>query len=268
MRIARELGVEAVDLALFAGRSHLKIQEVFADLPRSARRVAEALNVNGLRIADAFGQPGKAFEELAVNHPDASVRQGAADFFYRLLEFALRCNGGHVSLLPGVHFPNEDEEDSLQRSAEELAWRVEAAGKVGVTLSVEPHIGSIIPTPQAAAHLLDMTPGLTLTLDYGHFTYQGISDAEIEPLLARASHFHAHGACRGKLQSAMAENTIDFDGVLRAMQKVKYRGFVVLKYVWTDWMGLNRVDNMSETVILRDLLRALEAASLASIQRV
>jgi len=42
LRIARELGVEAVDVALFAGRSHLDIQEIFADLPRAARRVNEA----------------------------------------------------------------------------------------------------------------------------------------------------------------------------------------------------------------------------------
>jgi len=268
LRIARELGVEAVDLALFAGRSHLDIQDVFADLPRAARRVNEALGVNGLRIADAFGQPGRVFEENAVNHPDASVRQTAAEFFYRLLEFALRCNGAHMSLLPGVHFPSESEEDSLRRSADELAWRVEAAAKVGVTLSVEAHLGSLIPTPQAVARLLDMTPGLTLTLDYGHFTYQGIPDSEVEPLLARTSHFHARGACAGRLQSTMAENTIDFDGVLRAMRKVNYRGFVVLEYVWVEWMDLNRVDNLSETVILRDLLRALDAASQAPTQKI
>jgi len=268
LRIARELGVEAVDLALFAGRSHLDIADVFADLPRTARRVNEALRSNGLHIADAFGQPGKVFEENAVNHPDVSERHVAAEFFYRLLEFALRCNGGHISLLPGVHFSSESEEDSLRRSADELTWRVEAAAKVGVTLSVEPHLGSLIPTPQAAARLLDMTPGLTLTLDYGHFTYQGIPDSEVEPLLARSSHFHARGACAGKLQSVMAENSIDFDGVLRAMRKANYHGFVTLEYVWVEWMDLNRVDNLSETVILRDLLRGLEAASQSPTQKV
>ncbi len=268
LRIARDLGVEAMDVALFAGRSHLDIQEVFSDLPHAARRVLEALRGNGLRIADVFGQPGTVFEENAVNHPEASVRAAAAEFFYRLLEFALRCNGSHISLLPGVHFAGESEADSFQRSVEELAWRVEAAAKVGVTLSVEPHIGSIAPTPQAAARLLDMTPGLTATLDYTHFTYQGIPDSEIEPLMARASHFHARGACKGKLQASMKENTIDFDGVLRAMQRANYNGFVVLEYCWVDWMDLNRVDNLSETVILRDLLRGLDTGSLASIQKV
>jgi len=256
--LARELGVEAMDVGLFAGRSHLDIPEVFADLPRAARRVNEAFNANGLRIADVFGQPGTVFEESAVNHPEPSVRQAATEFFYRLLEFTLRCNGGHMSLLPGVHFPNESEEVSLRRSADELAWRVDAAAKVGVTLSVEAHLGSIIPNPQAAKRLLDMTPGLTLTLDYTHFTYQGIPDAAIEPLLAHTSHFHARGACAGKLQSSMAENTVDYEGVIRAMKKVNYRGFVVLEYVWTEWGEMNRVDNLSETVILRDLLQKID----------
>lgn len=260
LRLVRELGVEAVDIALFAGRSHLDVQEVLSDLPRAARRVNEALNANGLRIADAFGQPGRVFEENAVNHPEESVRQAATEFFYRLLEFALRCNGSHMSLLPGVHFESESAGDSLKRSAEELAWRVETATKVGVTLSVEPHLGSLISTPAAAAQLLEMTPGLTLTLDYGHFAYQGIPDAEVEPLMGRTSHFHARGACPGKLQTTMGENAIDFDGVIRAMDKVKYSGFVVLEYVWTEWMDLNRVDNLSETIILRDLLRRLATA--------
>ena len=264
--MARELGVEALDIALFAGRSHLDIHQVFGDLPRAAKRVNAALEANGLRIADAFGQPGTVFEENAVNHPDASVRKSATEFFYRLLEFSLRCNGGHMTLLPGVHFPIESAEDSLKRCVDELAWRLEAAANVGVVMSVEAHLGSIIPTPQDAARLLDMVPGLTLTLDYTHFTYQGIPDAQVEPLMARTSHFHARGACPGKIQSTMTENTIDYDGIIRAMEKVKYKGFVVLEYVWTEWMDLNRVDNVSETIILRDLLRRLENASPTSAQ--
>jgi hypothetical protein len=72
--MARELGVEALDIALFEGRSHLNIHDVFSDLPRAAKRVNAVLEANGLRIADAFGQPGKVFEENAVNHPEASVR--------------------------------------------------------------------------------------------------------------------------------------------------------------------------------------------------
>ncbi len=34
-------------------------------------------------------------------------------------------------------------------------------------------------------------PGLTLTLDYTHFTRIGLADTEVEPLVQYASHFHA-----------------------------------------------------------------------------
>jgi sugar phosphate isomerase/epimerase len=254
LRLARDIKMQAMDIGLFAGRSHLNPDEVFSNLPQAAARVSTALRANDLAIADVFGQPGRVFEENAVNHPDAAVRQKAAEFFYRILEFALRCNAKHLTLLPGVHFAQETYEDSLHRCAEELSWRTAAAEKSGITFAVEAHIGSIAPTPAHVKRLLELVPGLTLTLDYTHFTYQGIPDKEIEPLLAHASHFHARGACQGKLQSSLKENTIVYQQVLRAMHRMNYSGLVVLEYVWVDWMRCNEVDCLSETILLRDFL--------------
>ena len=54
----------------------------------------------------------------------------------------------------------------------------------------------------------------------------------------------------------MKENTVDYARILRTMQKIGYSRFVVLEYVWTEWMRCNEVDNLSETILLRDLLRA------------
>ncbi|PYV17166.1 MAG: hypothetical protein DMG21_09225 [Acidobacteria bacterium] len=254
LRLARDIQMQAMDIGLFAGRSHLLPDEVFANLAQSASRVVEALRANDLAIADVFGQPGRAFEENAVNHPDRAVRQRATEFFHRILEFALRSNAKHVTLLPGVHFPQEPYEDSLKRCVDELAWRTATAARMGITFAVEPHIGCITPTPAQAKGLVEKVPGLTLTLDYTHFTYQGIPDSEIEPLLSCASHFHARGACKGKLQASFKQNVIDYRNVLRAMERAKYSGLVVLEYVWVDWMGCNEVDNLSETILLRDFL--------------
>jgi len=254
LRLARDIGMQAMDLGLFAGRSHLDPDEVLSKPAEAAARVSTALRANDLDIADVFGQPGRVFEENAVNHPDPAVRRRAEEFFYRILDFAARCNARHLTLLPGVHFAQETYDDSLKRCAEELAWRTTAAAKSGIAFAVEAHIGSIVPTPARAKRLLESVPGLTLTLDYTHFTYQGLPDDEIEPLLSYASHFHARGACQGKLQASLKENTIDYGRVLRAMKGVSYSGFVVLEYVWVDWMGCNEVDNLSETILLRDLL--------------
>jgi sugar phosphate isomerase/epimerase len=256
LRLARDLGMEAMDISLFEGRSHLEPQTVLGSPSHWAARVTAAFRAHELGIADVFGQAGRAAEENALNDPDEQVRRKTAEFFVRILEFAARCNCSHVTLLPGVRFSAEDYEDSLKRSAEELTWRVEAARRMEIVLGIEPHIGSISPTPESARRLLDMTPGLTLTLDYCHFVYQGIADGEVEPLLRAASHFHARGACKGKLQAAVKENTIDYPRVLRAMHRSGYAGFITLEYVWIEWMRCNEVDNLSETILLRDLLRA------------
>jgi sugar phosphate isomerase/epimerase len=162
-----------------------------------------------------------------------------------------------VSALPGVRFAEESRRDSLLRACDELAWRVEQASDRGIVFSVEAHVGSIAARPQQALELVRGTPGLTLTLDYTHFTKVGIADTQIEPLVAHASHFHARGACKGRLQAALADNTIDYARVWRAMRKSRYAGYVGVEYVWIDWEHCNEVDNLSETIQMRDLFRKL-----------
>lgn len=261
LRLARDLGVEAIDIGIFAGRSHLRPEELFSDVPQAAARVSAALLAHDLKVVDVFGQPSTVAEEKAVNHPDLAERKKAAEFYWRILEFAARCNAKHLTLTAGIPFEQESHADSLMRSAEELVWRVEAAAKIGIVLAVEPGLESIVSTPPLAERLIELTPGLTLTLDYSHFTYEGIPDDEIEPLLDHASHFHARGACKGKLQASFKENTIDYPRVLRRMRNAGYEGYVALEYVWTEWMRCNEVDNLTETVLLRDLLQSINLES-------
>ena len=42
-----------------------------------------------------------------------------------------------------------------------------------------------------------MTPGLTFSLDFAHFTGQGIPDERVIPLIKHASHFHARPRAKG-----------------------------------------------------------------------
>jgi sugar phosphate isomerase/epimerase len=121
---------------------------------------------------------------------------------------------------------------------------------------VEAHVGSVAPSPREALRLVQQVPGLTLTLDYTHFTRRGVPDSAIEPLVPFASHFHARGARKGRLQAPLKHNTIDYARILRAMKASGYRGFVGLEYVWIDWEHCNEVDNLSETVLLRDFFRS------------
>ncbi len=250
------LDFEGVDIGLFEGRSHLWPSRVFANLRGSAAELAGKLRDRGLELADVFLQTAPDFESLAPNHPDPGHRRQARDWFERTIEFTAECGGRHVSALPGVHFEGVPEAESYRRCRDELAWRVETAREQGITFSVEAHVGSIVPTPASVGELLRSVPGLTLTLDYTHFTRSGLPDSEVEPLIAHASHFHARGARPGRLQASSKENVIDYRRVLDVMSQVGYSGFVGVEYVWIDWEHCNEVDNVSETILLRDLLRS------------
>ena len=250
------LGFDGVDIGLFEERSHLWPSRVFKKLDETARELSAKLGDRNLRAADIFLQTAADFVSLAPNHPEARRRRKARDLFLRTLDFAEACRSGHVSALPGVHFEDEPRSASLARACDELAWRVEQARSRKIVFSVEAHVGSIASRPQQALELVQRTAGLTLTLDYTHFTKLGIPDQRIEPLVAHASHFHARGACKGRLQASFQDNVIDYGRVLKEMQRTKYPGYVGIEYVWIDWEHCNEVDNLSETILMRDFFRS------------
>ncbi len=249
------LDFTGVDIGLFEGRSHLWPSKVFGSPMRSGKELGSKLAARGLRCADVFLQMNPNFIPYAINHPEASRRRKARDWFAKTLDYSVACGAKHVTTLPGVFFDNEKRESSWRRSCEELAWRVEQTKEYGIVFGIEAHVGSLVPEPKAALRLVRDVPGLTLTLDYTHFTRVGLADSAAEPLIPHASHFHARGARKGRLQAPFPQNTIDYKRVLKAMQKAGYKGYLGVEYVWIDWEHCNEVDNLSETIQLRDFLR-------------
>ena len=249
------LEFDGVDIGLFEGRSHLWPSKEFESPVKSGKLLGKKLADRGLKCADVFLQMNPSFIPYAINQPDAARRRRACDWFLQTLDYANAAGAKHVTTLPGVFFPDESKRDSWARSCDELAWRVAQAKSQCLTFSVEAHVGSLAPKPAAAAKLVRDVPGLTLTLDYTHFTRSGIPDSVCEPLVQHATHFHARGARRGRLQTSFPQNTIDYARVLRAMRRTGYRGYIGVELVWVDWEHCNEVDNLSETIRLRNFLR-------------
>lgn len=250
VRVISLLGLRGVDIGLFAGRSHLRPEKELKRPQKNGAALRVRLDKQGLAASDIFLQVHDNFADFAVNHPEGKRREFARQQFLKTLDYAASAGSKHVSILPGVVFPNEGRATSLARAAEELAWRVEQAASMKLTVGIEPHVGSIVDTPALAMNLAGLVPGLGFTLDYAHFTRAGIPDAEIEPLCARATHFHARCARHGRLQSSFKENTIGFAAALRALNQNRFRGWIAIEYVWIDWEHCNEVDVLSESILL------------------
>jgi sugar phosphate isomerase/epimerase len=140
---------------------------------------------------------------------------------------------------------------------DEAGWRQHVASDSGVKYAIEAHMGSICTDVAGTRALIDSVPGLTLTLDYGHFVSANIKSEEVHSLLPFASHIHVRGGAPKSLQTPMSENEIDFSGMVRRLHKQKYTGFLALEYVWIDWQQCNHTDNVSETLLLRRQLEEL-----------
>jgi sugar phosphate isomerase/epimerase len=268
LKVIALLGLRGVDLGLFAGRSHLRPDKELRQPAGHGAVLRRRLARAGLVAADVFLQVHDNFTDFAVNHPAAARRKFAREQFLRTLDYAAAAGSAHVTILPGVVFQGESRAASLARAAEELSWRVERAAPLKLTVAVEPHVGSIADTPERALELAARAPGLGLTLDYAHFTRAGVPDKRVEPLAARATHFHARCARPGRLQCGFTENAIDFPRAMKALSRSAFKGWVALEYVWIDWEHCNEVDVLSETIRLRDHLAAAARNFPASERRV
>lgn len=253
--VIRDLGIEAVDIFVLPGSPHTASEAVEADPVRAADAAAARVARHGLRIADVFAIFGESFEVFAANHPDEVVRGESGRQFDALVEFARRLGAPGMTVLPGTPFEGIAEDKSLALAATELERRAQIAGEAGLRLSVEPHFDSIIPTPARTEAFLERTRDVGLTLDVSHFTYQGIAQAESDPLLPRTQHVHLRQARDKVMQARVREGTIDFPLLRDRLLAEGYGAYFGLEYQWEEhWLDFTHVDCITETAELRDLM--------------
>lgn len=250
------LAFDGFDLVLMGNGSHTRPEDIASEMDRWCATTRRRLDDHGLVAADVFCVPWTNFTTMAPNHPDAAERRRGRDLFRQMLDLAEAIGAPGVTMLPGVTWPDEARDVSLARAAEELQHRAVEAGERGLGFSVEPHVGSLCVTPSAVLELLAAAPDLRLTLDYTHFVAQGIAEADIEPLAQAARYVQTRGVAPGELQAPMKRTSMNFERMIDVLVANGYDGWVNVEYVWVAWNRLDEVDIISETVLLRDRLRA------------
>lgn len=261
LKLIQMMGFGAVDLGLFEGRSHLNPGDIAKNPDKEGKRLLADLDSIGLEVADVFLQPGEEPSMAAPNSPLRSVKDSNRALFMRTIEFTNSLGCQHITGLPGVAHAGENSTDDWKRAVEETMWRFEMAKSAGITYAVEPHVGSILPDVESTMRFIKDCPGLGITLDYGHFIYQGQTNEAVHPLIDYATHFHARGGAKGQLQTIVKENTIDFRTPIHKFMKSSYAGSICLEYVYQDWEGCNRTDNVSETILLYKHLKKLSTSA-------
>jgi sugar phosphate isomerase/epimerase len=258
LRLVKLLGFHHVDMGLFARSSHFSPSELEVSPRKYTAQVLHDLEAAELQVSDLFVQIGVNPSECSANDPSSVVRNRTRDAFSRALDFCVALSCNHLTGLPGVFHSAASRDRDLELATEEAARRVTECACAGVRYAIEPHVDSICAEVGCTQTFLNAVEGLTLTLDYGHFVSAGEISGKVHNLLPSASHVHVRGGAIGRLQASLDENAIDFTGMLTGLQQLGYGGFLALEYVWVDWKGCNRTDNVSETLLLR---RALESTT-------
>lgn len=253
------LGFKYVDIGLFERSEGLRPGQLLAKPRAFIQQLKGNLKRSGLQTADVFLQTGADPSESAANDPNPRIRARNRKVFLAALDLCSALGCTHMTGLPGVWHEGVDNATDLALAVKEAGWRQHVASGAGMSYAVEAHMGSICTDIASTRSFLESVPGLTLTLDYGHFVASNLKSLDVHSLLPLASHVHVRGGAPKRLQTPVSENEIDFAGMMRHLQKQRYGGFLAVEYVWVDWEQCNRTDNVSETILLRRLLEELMA---------
>jgi hydroxypyruvate isomerase len=261
LAVIADLNLPGFDLCLFGveGTSFFPLDDALSDPARAAGRARRLADDAGLAISDVFGIYSGDFRVLAANHPSADERAESRKRCLALLDYAAAVGSPGLTTLPGMPFDGEDAPTSRKRAAAELQWRAEQAAERGLRFSVEPHVQSIIETPDETLALLADAPDVKLALDPSHQVYLGFTIDDLEPLVPYTAHVHARQAAKGAMQLPLGEGTIDFVAFIKMLERGGYDRWLCIEYQWEEWLDCNRVDCISETALLRDLLTSVIA---------
>jgi sugar phosphate isomerase/epimerase len=247
--MAQALGFKALDVGLFHGPALDKAQ-VLADPEGAARD----LTAKGVRAANLYWLFGAGLADRALTDPAARAAN-LADFA-SVCRFAAAAGIPSVFVLPGVA-DARPKDQAIAESAATLRAMLPVAQDNGLILTVEPHVGGVLASPRETLALLDQAPGVRLALDYAHFACMGYPQAEIDPLAPFAGHVHLRQARPGALQAKWGEGTLDFAAMIAVLRAAGYDGWLAVEYVHQAYMNTLYDDVLTETIRMRDAMRAL-----------
>jgi sugar phosphate isomerase/epimerase len=251
--IGKVLGIGALDVGYFYGPA-LDKKALLAEPERVADEV-KALGVDVPCLYHLFGSTLGDRNLASRESMDENVRD-----LKQAVRFCARAGVGTIFVLPGVINPGQGRKEALAQSAENLRQLVPIAAEAGVVLTIEPHVHSYLETPTLVLELLDRVPGLKLTVDYGHFVCLGYRQEEIDVLAPHAAHVHLRQARMGELQTKLGKGTINMGAELATLKAAGFKGHIALEYTHQDYMDSLYDDVLTETIQLRDVVRAWEAA--------
>jgi inosose dehydratase len=217
------LGYDGIELTVIPGYT----TELSTLDAGERRRIARLLKDHGLELPAIAGHT-----TMIERDPDTAERNWArlAATVDLALDWALDGAPPAVDTTVGGTPQQWDELKPLM--VERVGALVRYGEQRGVVIAIEPHVGSMLDTPERVLELLDAidSPYLKLNFDISHFNVMGIPIAESVGALAKHTvHTHVKDE-RGVVPNyeflIPGEGEFDYVAYLHAMREHGYTGFI------------------------------------------
>lgn len=214
----RRLGFHSVDVAVFDWAHPDFTPAVIERDPQGAARYL-------LDVAGGLGLTIVAFNATA---PPSGA--GAATL-------AALCDCAAVAGVPVVTLPagcpGDAGADRLAEAAQRLAAWTGIAGRKGVTLAIETHVGQVTERADAALRLVQEVPDLRLTLDPSHFHVGPWQGKDFTPLFPHTAHVHLRDARNTweTVQVPPGSGSVRFRELFTGLLAAGYAGALSIEYL-------------------------------------
>ena len=166
------------------------------------------------------------------NDPDEKRRKAMFEAFRRVCECGAEAGLSHIMGVPGELAANDSPDNGLSISLDSLAKMLEIAKENGIGLTIEPHVRSILTSPDKVLAMLDKLPGLSLSLDYSHFIGTGFKSEELIPLHPHARHIHAKPARDGVPKCLFYDGEDYYEVLLRDLLDRNWEGVIAVECMY------------------------------------
>jgi len=230
-----DLGYEGVGLTL----DHMHLDPLAPDLAERTRQVRRRLTSLGLRVTVETGaryvlDPRRKHGPSLLD-PDPDARAARTALLVRAVDVAAELGAHAVHCFSGITPPDTSTDTAWKRLTEAITPVLDAAGRSGIPLAIEPEPGHLLATLADFHHLRALLgdPGpLGLTLDIGHC--QCLEEASPPQCVKDSApwlrHVQIEDMRRGVHEHLpFGEGEIDFPPVLAALAASDYRGLTVVE---------------------------------------
>ena len=234
VRLTAGMGFKYINIGAFTEDFPVPPSKILADPVKTGREIKEVCARYGTVPVEFFICSVKIGDGTRVqpNDPDESRRRTMLEAFRKVCECAVEAGLSHIMGVPGELEANTSPDKGMSVSLDTLPKMQEIAREAGTALTIEPHRGSLLASPEDALAMLAKLPGMTLSLDYSHFIGGGFSPKELIPLHAHARHIHAKPARNGVGKCLFYDGDDYYEPLLKDLLDRNWEGVMAMECMY------------------------------------